>query len=94
MMPPPPRVKVIRGPRTPLKGRHVVLVEDIVDTGLTTCFLMGYLHRRRLLSLKLCTLLDKPERRQMPVDLTTWASQSLTASWRDTAWTVLSSTAI
>jgi hypoxanthine phosphoribosyltransferase len=63
------RVKLIRGPRSPLKGRHVVLVEDIVDTGLTTCFLMGYLHRRRPLSLKLCTLFDKPERRQVPVDL-------------------------
>lgn len=61
------RVRLLRGPQCPVKGRHVLLVEDIVDTGLTTCFLLEYLNRRRPLSLKLCALFDKPERRQAPV---------------------------
>jgi hypoxanthine phosphoribosyltransferase len=63
------RVKLIQRPLCPVKGRHVILVEDIVDTGLTTCFLLEYLGRRRPLSLELCALFDKPERRQTPVTI-------------------------
>lgn len=63
------RVRLLRRPQCPVKGRHVVLVEDIVDTGLTTCFLLDYLGRHRPLSLKLCALFDKPERRQAPVTI-------------------------
>ena len=61
------RVRVTRPLRTIIKGRDVLVIEDIVDTGLTTAFLMKYLKRRSPASLKLCTLFDKPSRRQVKV---------------------------
>jgi len=61
------RVKVVQGLRTQVKGRHVLVIEDIVDTGLTTAFLLDYLRKRKPASLRLCTLTDKPSRRQVPV---------------------------
>lgn len=48
-----------------LEGRHVLLIEDIVDTGLTLKYLTENLWSRRPQSLKVCTLLDKPSRRQV-----------------------------
>ena len=53
----------------PIEGRHVLLVEDIIDTGKTLSFLMRLLQERKPASLKLCTLLDKPDRRTHPVDV-------------------------
>ena len=52
-----------------LKGKHVILVEDIVDTGLTMKYLFGYLQGREPLSVKVATLLSKPARRQVDVPL-------------------------
>jgi hypoxanthine phosphoribosyltransferase len=52
-----------------IQGRHVVVVEDIVDTGLTTTFLCEYLRKKEPASLKLCTLADKPSRRQIPIQI-------------------------
>jgi hypoxanthine phosphoribosyltransferase len=52
-----------------IQGRHVVVVEDIVDSGLTTSFLCEYLRKKEPASLKLCTLADKPSRRQIPVQI-------------------------
>lgn len=53
-----------------IAGRHVIVVEDIIDTGRTLSLLLDNLRARKPRSLKLCTLLDKPERRivQVPVD--------------------------
>lgn len=53
-----------------IAGRHVIVVEDIIDTGRTLSLLLDNLRVRKPKSLKLCTLLDKPERRivQVPVD--------------------------
>lgn len=48
-------------------GRHVLMVEDIIDTGLTTAFLFEHVQRHSPASLKLCVLLDKEERRLKPV---------------------------
>ena len=53
----------------PIDGRHVLVVEDIIDTGKTLSFLMEMLRERNPASLKLCTLLDKPDRRTHPVDV-------------------------
>lgn len=61
------KVKLVRCLATPVKGRDVLLVEDIVDTGLTTSFLLGYLKRKRPNSLKVCALTNKPCRRKTPV---------------------------
>ena len=46
-----------------IKGRHVLLVEDIIDSGRTLSYLLDVLKRRNPNSVKLCTLLDKPDRR-------------------------------
>lgn len=48
-------------------GRHVLVVEDIIDTGLTLSYLMRTLLERRPASLEICTLLDKPARRLVDV---------------------------
>lgn len=46
-----------------IEGKEVIIVEDIIDTGRTLSYLMEHLKERKPKSLKLCTLLDKPERR-------------------------------
>jgi len=61
------KVEVVQGLRSAIKGRHVLVIEDIVDTGLTTGFLLDYLRKKKPASLKLCTLTDKPSRRKAPV---------------------------
>ncbi len=63
------KVKVVKGLRSTLEGRDVLVVEDIVDTGLSTNHLLDYLHRRKPASVKLCALLDKPARRKTAVHI-------------------------
>jgi len=63
------KVKVVQPLKTPIKGRHVLVIEDIVDTGITISFLLDYLRRKKPASLKLCALTDKPSRRQVPVSI-------------------------
>ena len=65
----PGEIKVVQGLRFPIKGRDVLVIEDIVDTGLTISFLLDYLWKRKPASLKLCALTDKPSRRQAPVTI-------------------------
>lgn len=52
-----------------IKNRDVILVEDIVDTGITMTTTLDYLQQWQPASLKLCALLDKPSRRQIPVTI-------------------------
>ena len=63
------KVEVVQGLKTPVKGRDVLLVEDIVDTGLTISFLLDYLQKKKPASLGLCALTDKPSRHQVPVTI-------------------------
>ncbi len=63
------RVKVVQGVRTPIRSRDVLVIEDIVDTGLTTSFLLDYLRKKRPASVKVCALTDKPSRRLVPVTI-------------------------
>lgn len=63
------KVKVVQPLKTPIKDRHVLVIEDIVDTGITVSFLLNYLRRKKPASLKLCALTDKPSRRQVPVSI-------------------------
>jgi len=63
------KIKVVQGLRSEIKGREVLVVEDIVDTGLTTAFLLAHLQRKKPASLKLCALIDKPSRRQVAVSI-------------------------
>ena len=63
------KVRMVRGLGTPLRGRHVLVVEDIIDAGVTMDFLIAYLHRRGAASIRVCTLFDKVSRRQVPVPI-------------------------
>jgi hypoxanthine phosphoribosyltransferase len=63
------KVKMVQGLKTPIKGRNVIVVEDIVDTGLTVSFLMDYLRKKKPASLKLCAITDKPSRHKVPVTI-------------------------
>jgi len=60
-------VKITRDLECDIEGRHVIVVEDILDSGLTLSYLMKYLENRRPASVEICTLLDKPERRRVDV---------------------------
>ncbi len=61
------KIKVVQGLRAKVKGRDVLIVEDIVDTGKAVSFLLDYLRKKKPASLRLCSLTDKPSRRQVPV---------------------------
>jgi len=61
------KVRVVKGLGAEVKGRDVLVIEDIVDTGLTISFLLDYLRKKKPASLKLCALTDKPSRRKIPV---------------------------
>ncbi len=65
----PGEIKVVQGLRSEVKGRDVLVIEDIVDTGLTIAFLLNYLQKKKPASLKLCALTDKPSRRQVAVTI-------------------------
>lgn len=62
-------VRIIKDLDEPLEGKDVVVVEDIIDSGRTLSYLMEILESRRPASLRLCTLLDKPDRRVRPVNV-------------------------
>lgn len=61
------RIEVLQGLRCDINGRNVLIVEDIIDSGLTTSFLLDYLGRYKPASMKVCALTSKPSRRQIPV---------------------------
>lgn len=62
-------VKIVKDLDEPLNGKNVIVVEDIVDSGRTLSYLLEMLKDRKPASLQLCTLLDKPERRVVDVDV-------------------------
>ena len=61
------QVKIIKDLSEPIEGRDVLVVEDILDSGNTLSYLLKLLEARHPASIRLCTLLDKPERRTKPV---------------------------
>lgn len=62
-------VKIVKDLDEPLEGKDVLIVEDIIDSGRTLSYLIEILKQRHPASLRLCTLLDKPERRVRQVDV-------------------------
>lgn len=62
-------VKIIKDLDEEIEGKNVLVAEDIIDSGRTLSYLLEYLRNRNPKSLKLCTLLDKPERRVVEVDV-------------------------
>ena len=62
-------VRILKDLDKDITGRNVIIVEDIVDTGHTLAYLKRVLNQRRPASVKICTLLDKFERREAEVDV-------------------------
>ena len=62
-------VRILKDLDVPIEGRHILVVEDIVDTGLTLSYLLANLQSRGAASVKLAALLDKFERRQREVKI-------------------------
>lgn len=62
-------VRLLKDLETDISGRHVLIVEDIIDSGLTLAYLTESLARRNPASLRICTLLNKPERRTAAVQV-------------------------
>ncbi|MGL4799790.1 MAG: hypoxanthine phosphoribosyltransferase [Cellulosilyticaceae bacterium] len=60
-------VKIIKDIEESLEGKHLLIVEDIIDSGLTLKYLKQMLETRKPASIKLCTLVDKPARRKETV---------------------------
>jgi hypoxanthine phosphoribosyltransferase len=59
--------EIVYSTSVPLEGRDVLLVEDIVDTGITLGYLMAHIHEHGPASLRVCALVDKPEARKIDV---------------------------
>ena len=62
-------VRILKDLSAPIDDRHVLLVEDIIDTGLTLNYLLRYLRGKNPQSIKVCSLLDKPARRLVEIPL-------------------------
>jgi len=63
------QVKMIKDLSAPIEGKDVLVVEDIVDTGITLKYFMDVLRQRRPASLAICTLIDKKARREVHIDV-------------------------
>lgn len=61
-------VRMIKDLNTKIEGMNVIIVEDIIDSGYTIKYLKNLLLQRNPASLKICTLLDKPERREVEIE--------------------------
>ncbi|NLZ16695.1 MAG: hypoxanthine phosphoribosyltransferase [Desulfobulbaceae bacterium] len=61
-------IRLVQAPSLDLAGRDVLVVEDIVDTGMTLQWLINYFHEQSAASVRLCVLIDKKERRQVPLE--------------------------
>ena len=61
-------VRILKDLDAPIEGRHVLIVEDIVDSGLTLKYLLRNLAARKPKTLEVCALLTKPERRKAQID--------------------------
>ena len=60
-------VKITKDLNKDIEGKHLIIVEDILDSGVTLSYLKGYLSARKPASIKIVTLLDKPERRKADI---------------------------
>jgi len=63
------RIKILGRLNKPVEGRHVIVVEDIIDTGLTTAYFLRYIKRKKPASAALCALTEKPTRRKVDVKI-------------------------
>lgn len=61
-------VRMSKDLSSPIKGKHIIIVEDIIDTGITLSYLKKLFEAREPASVKVCSLLDKPSRREVEVE--------------------------
>jgi len=61
-------VKIIKDLDVPVEGRHIIIVEDIIDSGLTLSYLIDVLERRNALSISVAALFNKPARRTVELE--------------------------
>ena len=88
------QVRILKDLSKPIEGRDVIVVEDIIDTGLTLNYLLGYLADRQPSSIKICCLLESLRVALPTSRSTTSASPSRTDSSSATGWTTRSATGI
>lgn len=62
-------VRIIKDLNEEIKGKHILIVEDIIDSGLTLSYLIDNLKSREPASVAICTLLDKPDNRKTDIDI-------------------------
>ena len=62
-------VRIMKDLDLPVESQHVLIVEDIIDSGLTLHYIVNNLRTRNIASLKICTLLDRPYRREVDVEV-------------------------
>lgn len=62
-------VKIVKDLDSDVRGKHVLIVEDIVDSGHTLSFLMQLMKDRGAVDVKICTILNKPSRREVDIDV-------------------------
>lgn len=62
-------VRILKDLNFPIEGRNIVIVEDIIDSGRTLSYLLRILHERNPATIRVMTLLDKPERREVEIDV-------------------------
>ena len=62
-------VRILKDLNFPIDGRHIIVVEDIIDSGRTLSYLMRMLRERNPLSIRIMTLLDKPDRREVEIEV-------------------------
>lgn len=60
-------VRITKDLEESIEGKDIIIVEDIIDTGLTLSYLLNNLHSRNPASLRICTLLDKPDNRRVEI---------------------------
>ena len=62
-------VRILKDLDEEINGKHILIVEDIIDSGLTLSYLIDNLKSRNPASVAVCTLLDKPDNRKTPIDI-------------------------
>jgi hypoxanthine phosphoribosyltransferase len=78
----PVRTDIVYSTETTFEGRHILLLDDIVDTGITLNFLLDHIRERRPGTLKVCALIDKPDRRKIEVQID-WAAFTMKEAMDD-----------
>ena len=87
-------VRIVKDLDEPLAGKHVIVIEDIVDSGRTLSYLLDMLGSRGPEDVRLCTLLDKPERRVVDVKVDYTGLKFRTSLWWGTGWIMIRNTVI